>query len=112
MKLWLTFRTYGAARLRAAVARGIELAEAAEAILRRSPEVWEIVTPAQLGIVTFALRGADAAAHAERAKVLSDSGYAAVTSTTLQGRSVLRLCTINPLTTETDLEETIRRLAG
>ena len=29
-----------------------------------------------------------------------------------KGRSVLRLCTINPLTTESDLEETIRRLAG
>jgi aromatic-L-amino-acid decarboxylase len=112
VKLWLTFKTYGAARLRAAVARGIELAEAAEAILRRSPEMWEIVTPAQLGIVTFALRGGDANLHAARARVLSDSGYAAVTSTTLKDRSVLRLCTINPLTTEADLEETIRRLAG
>jgi glutamate/tyrosine decarboxylase-like PLP-dependent enzyme len=112
VKLWLTFKTYGAARLRAAVARGIKLAEAAEAILRRSPEMWEIVTPAQLGIVTFALRGADANQHAARARALSDSGYAAVTSTTLKDRSVLRLCTINPLTTEADLEETIRRLAG
>ncbi|MGD9510016.1 MAG: aspartate aminotransferase family protein, partial [Geminicoccaceae bacterium] len=112
VKLWLTFKTYGAARLRAAVARGIELAEAAEAILRREPEVWEIVTPAQLGIVTFALRGANPGLHAARTKALSDSGYAAVTSTMLKGRSVLRLCTINPLTTETDLEETIRRLAA
>ena len=111
VKLWLTFRTYGATRLRAAVARGIELAEHAEAILRRAPGVWEIVTPAQLGIVTFALRGAGAAEHAARAKTLSDSGYAVVTSTDLKGRSVLRLCTINPLTTEDDLEETIARLA-
>ena len=111
VKLWLTFRTYGAARLRAAVARGIELAETAEAILRRDPDVWEVVTPAQLGIVTFALRGGDARLHAARAKALSDSGYAAVTSTTLKGRSVLRLCTINPNTTEQDLAETIRRLA-
>ncbi|MFO1046828.1 MAG: aminotransferase class V-fold PLP-dependent enzyme [Geminicoccaceae bacterium] len=111
VKLWLSFRTYGAGRMRAAVARGIELAETAETILRRSPGLWEIVTPAQLGIVTFALRGADAALHADRAKALSESGYAAVTSTTLKSRSVLRLCTINPLTTEGDLEETIRRLA-
>jgi hypothetical protein len=34
-----------------------------------------------------------------------------VTSTTLRGRSVLRLCTINPRTTESDIEETIERLA-
>ena len=112
VKLWLSFRTYGAGRMRTAVARGMALAETAEAILRRSPQVWEIVTPAQLGIVTFALRHGDAATHAERAKALSDSGYAVVTSTTLKGRSVLRLCTINPLTTEDDLEETIRRLAA
>ena len=112
VKLWLSFKTYGAGRMRAAVARGMALAEAAEAILRRSPQVWEIVTPAQLGIVTFALRHGDAVTHAERAKALSDSGYAVVTSTTLKGRSVLRLCTINPLTTEDDLEETIRRLAA
>lgn len=112
LKLWLTFRVYGAERLRTAVARGIELAERAEALLRRDPHIWEIVTPAQLGIVTFALRGGDAALHAARAKALADSGYAAVTSTTLQGRGVLRLCTINPTTTEADLAETIRRLAG
>ena len=111
LKLWLTFRVYGVDRLRAAVARGIELAEHAEALLRRDPHTWEVVTAAQLGIVTFALRGGDAALHATRAKALADSGYAAVTSTLLQGRSVLRLCTINPTTTEGDLEETIRRLA-
>ena len=111
LKLWLTFRVYGAERLRTAVARGIELAEHAEGLLRGDPLTWEIVTPAQLGIVTFALRAGDRAQHAARAKALADSGYAALTSTTLKGRSVLRLCTINPTTTEADLAETIRRLA-
>ena len=42
---------------------------------------------------------------------LAASGYAAVTATTISGRSVLRLCTINPRTTHEDLRETLERLA-
>ena len=110
MKLWLTFRIHGAAQVRDAVARGIDLAEAAEAMLHADPR-WEVVTPAQLGIVTFALKGSDAADHVARAAALAASGHAAVTSTTLRGRSVLRLCTINPTTTEADLRTTLAALA-
>jgi len=49
---------------------------------------------------------------AAAAKAVSDSGFACVTSTSLQGQSALRLCTINPLTTEADIAETLRRLAA
>ena len=109
IKVWLTFRTYGARRMREAIERGIGLAEHAERVLR-ADDRWEIVTPAQLGIVTFAPRGraGDAAVVAAR---MTESGFAALTSTTLHGRSVLRLCTINPRTTESDIEATIGRLA-
>ncbi|MFP4240250.1 MAG: pyridoxal phosphate-dependent decarboxylase family protein [Rhodosalinus sp.] len=112
LKLWMSLRTYGAERFRTAVRRGIELAECAEQVLRESPATWEVVTPAQLGILCFALRGADAAAHERAARRVSESGYACVTTTALGGRSVLRLCTINPLTTEADLRGTLERLAA
>jgi aromatic-L-amino-acid/L-tryptophan decarboxylase len=111
LKLWLTFRTYGAARMRAAIARGIGLAEHAERVLQ-ADDRWDVVTPAQLGVVTFALRGAAPGEHARRAAALTANGYAAVTSTTLHDRSVLRLCTINPRTTEDEIRETLDRLAG
>jgi aromatic-L-amino-acid decarboxylase len=111
LKLWLTFRTYGAARLREAVQRGVELAEHAQRLVVEDPR-WELVTPAQLGIVTFARAGAADPAHGRRAAALAEEGYAAVTSTTLGGRSVLRLCTINPLTTESEIAETLERLAA
>ncbi|WP_113701834.1 pyridoxal phosphate-dependent decarboxylase family protein [Nonomuraea lactucae] len=111
LKLWLTFRIHGSDRIRAAITRCIELAEFAEEVLRGSDD-WEIVTPAQVGIVTFALRGADEETQAARAAALVASGYAAVTPTTLRGRSVLRLCTINPTTTEDDIVGTLDRLAG
>jgi aromatic-L-amino-acid decarboxylase len=38
------------------------------------------------------------------------SGFAMVSSTELRGRSVLRMCTINPRTTADDVRETLRRL--
>ncbi len=111
LKLWLTFRTHGLTAISAAIARGIELAERAEELLRADAR-YEVVTPAQLGIVTFALRGADHEHHTTRAAAVAADGYAAVTTTKLHDRSVLRLCTINPLTTEDDLAGTIARLAG
>ncbi len=109
IKLWLTFRTYGSERLAHAVERGLQNAERAQAILEKDGG-WEVVTPAQLGIVTFARRGATDEHHVAAAAEVTDSGYAAVSTTTLNGRAVLRLCTINPRTTDDDLQETIARL--
>lgn len=116
MKLWMTFKTYGAARIREAIQSGIDQARTAEEILRSKPDVWEVVTPAQIGIITFALKDptgklATAEVHEQRAAALAKSGFAVVTSTKLKGQSVLRLCTLNPLTTKSDLEQTIDALA-
>jgi aromatic-L-amino-acid decarboxylase len=110
MKVWLTFRVYGLARIRAGIERGIELAEHAEGVLAGDRR-WRVVTPAQLGIVTFARTDAVHEDHAAAAARVTLEGSAAVTSTTLRGQSVLRLCTINPRTTESDIEATIERLA-
>jgi aromatic-L-amino-acid/L-tryptophan decarboxylase len=70
------------------------------------------VTPAQLGIVTFTRPGWSAADHAARVAALTEDGFAAVTSTALRGRPALRLCTINPRTTEADIAATLARLSG
>lgn len=109
VKLWLTFTVYGLDQIRAAISTCLDLARYAETRLRES-EHWELVTPAQCGVVTFALRGADAAEHQARAAALALDGRAAVTTTTLRGRSVLRLCLINPLTTHEDIDSTLRDL--
>jgi glutamate/tyrosine decarboxylase-like PLP-dependent enzyme len=111
LKLWMSLRTYGADAFVAAVQCGMDLAEEAERQLRAAPDTWEIITPAQLGIVCFALRGADAAEQSRRADRLSQSGFATVSTTTLQGQSALRLCTINPLTTHEDISWTLASLA-
>ncbi|MEW5250517.1 pyridoxal phosphate-dependent decarboxylase family protein [Microbulbifer sp. 2201CG32-9] len=110
VKLWMSLRTYGVGRFRAAIDHGIKLAEFAETHLRSRPATWEVVTPAQIGVVCFSLKNTNPRQHAARAKALSETGYACVSSTSLKGRSVLRLCTINPLTTEDDIVGTIDRL--
>jgi glutamate/tyrosine decarboxylase-like PLP-dependent enzyme len=110
IKLWLTYRAYGAAVLAQAVERGVALAEYAQEAIEADPR-WRLATPAQLGIVTFDRLGASPAQLERSAARVTESGYAAVATTTLHGRTVLRLCTINPATTPDDLDGTLNRLA-
>jgi glutamate/tyrosine decarboxylase-like PLP-dependent enzyme len=111
IKLWLAMRIHGVGAMRAAIARAIDTAEFAERCLRERPDLWEVVTPARIGIVCFALKGAPAEEHARRAQALADSGYACLSTTVLRGRTVFRLCIINNLTTEADIRGTLERLA-
>ncbi len=104
-KLWLTLRTYGLDAIEDAVERGIALAELSEALAVGAG--FEITSAASLGVVTFAVPGLDDDGHAQVAADVTDGGYAAITSTVLRGRRVLRLCTINPRTTDADLRGTI-----
>ena len=108
LKLWLSIRTFGLAAFRDAIDHGIALAEHAEAVLRERPG-WEVVTPAQLAIVCFRRDGDDELQTRLSAAMVAD-GFAAPSTTEVDGRVVLRLCTINPRTTFNDIEETIWRL--
>lgn len=109
IKLWLTLKAHGTRAVADAIARSITLAEDVQALLQSDPR-WEVVTPAQLGVITFAEVGLSGPEHVERAALLTASGFAAVSSTELDGRTVYRLCLINPLTTLGDVRETLRRL--
>lgn len=111
LKLWLTLRAYGLPTIQQAIDRGIALAEYAERVITQHPEL-EVVTPAQLGIITFRAIDADASAHRRSVAHLNASGFAAGSTTILRGETVFRLCIINPRTTQEDLEETINRLAS
>jgi glutamate/tyrosine decarboxylase-like PLP-dependent enzyme len=115
LKLWLSLQVFGQAAFREAIEGGIALGEAAEEAIRNDPR-WELVTPAQLAVVTFAPRssGEVAASDAmvQRAvEGLMADGYAAVTSTQVRGRSVLRLCLIHPDARLEEVKETLNRLA-
>ena len=109
LKLWLSLRTFGLDAFKDAIARGIVLAEHAEALLRERGG-WEIVSPATLAIVCFRRQGADDEATDRMVRAVVAEGFATPSTTVLDGRVVARLCTINPRTTEADLLATIERL--
>ncbi len=117
LKLWLTLQTLGTDAMGHVIDHGCSLAELAEQLIRRQPD-WEIVSPAQLGIVNFRYAphgvpesGWDALNQAI-AREVTESGFAQVFTTELRGKKVLRMCTIHPETTGQDIRDTVARLTG
>jgi glutamate/tyrosine decarboxylase-like PLP-dependent enzyme len=115
LKLWMTIEIFGADAIASAIEHGFTLAECAEAELRKRPG-WEIVTPAQMAVVTFryAPPGVPEAQlrdwNRRIGHTISESGFAVVLSTELRGKTVLRMCPINPRTVEMDIRATVAEL--
>jgi glutamate/tyrosine decarboxylase-like PLP-dependent enzyme len=115
LKLWLSIKTFGAAAFREAINRGFEMAEFAESLLRQS-DCWRIISPATFGIVTFRFVAENLTEseineiHRRMVEMMSEDGFAFANSTSIRGQTVMRLCTINPRTTEDDVRATIRQL--
>jgi glutamate/tyrosine decarboxylase-like PLP-dependent enzyme len=111
----MTFQVFGTEDISRAIQRGFELAEFAESEIH-SLEGWRVFTPAQMGIVTFrcepegcSAQQADALNH-DLVEAMIEDGFAMLSSTRLRGRTVLRLCPINPRTSETDIRATLEKL--
>ncbi|HEX9000190.1 MAG TPA: pyridoxal-dependent decarboxylase, partial [Blastocatellia bacterium] len=118
LKLWLSLKTFGAAAFRRAIEHGFELAEFAEGILRQSNRsgCWQIVSPATMGIITFRFVPPNATEseineiHRRMVEAMVEDGFVFANSTALRGQTVMRLCTINPRTTQADIQATIQKL--
>lgn len=101
MKLWFTLQVMGEQALGDAIDHGFALAEALEAQLRSAPD-WQVVSPAQLGIVTFryAPAGLDAAGldalNSSIARRMVEDNLGAPLTTRLDGAVVMRACAISP----------------
>ncbi len=115
LKIWMSVRTFGLDAFRQAVEHGIALVEYAEQLVSASP-CWEVVTPAQLAVLTFRprlpeLRPDTVAGITRRvaAATLRD-GHTLVTTTELADTPVLRLCTTHPEATHEDIETTLALL--
>ena len=108
LKVWLSLQTFGVAAFRRAITRGFELAENAERELR-ARKGWEILSPAQMATVCFRF-GKNDEVQTKLVDVTMNDGYTLLTSTELRGAVALRLCTINPRTTEQDIIGTVDRL--
>ena len=112
LKLWMSIKTFGLAAIRDAIDKCLDLADYAERRIRESAGV-ELVSPAQLGVVAFRFVDPGRAGseldqlNLELIQALMTDGYAFLSSTRLGGRTVLRFCTINPRTTEEDIDQTL-----
>lgn len=115
LKLWLSLQIFGADAFAAAIEHGFEMARLAEAELRAMPD-WHMVTSAQMAILSFRYQRSDMSeteadiVNRKVGRTITESGFAVVLSTELRGRTVLRMCPINPRTTATDIRETLREL--
>ena len=116
LKLWLTLQTMGTEELGRVVEHGCELAELAAGIIRKEPE-WELLSGPWLGIVNFRYRADGSLTEAELDETnqeisveMTGSGFAQVFTTELTGKKVLRMCIVNPETTEEDVRRTIGKM--
>ncbi|HMB89726.1 MAG TPA: aminotransferase class I/II-fold pyridoxal phosphate-dependent enzyme, partial [Rhodothermales bacterium] len=115
LKLWLSFKIFGVAAFREAVAHGFRLAEVAEQTLTKMPD-WVLTSPAQMSIVSFRYAPAEQSAAAQDAlnveivERMSADGFAMLSTTVLRDQTVIRLCPINPRTTEDEVHTTLHRL--
>ena len=117
LKVWVTMQTFGLAAFRAAIQRNLELAEFAEALIRRHAGL-TLMAPATLGIVCFRREwpGCDEAETERRGLALADdlerSGMALVSATRLAGRHAIRLCILNPTSSEEHVRLVVEHFAG
>ncbi len=114
-KLWMSVKAFGLDGFRRAVEVGLGNARFAESQLRSS-DSWEVLTPANLGIVTFRYRPQNLSdtdlnrLNLSITRLCLARGFSMVMTTELRNKTALRLCTINPRTTKEDISETIRHL--
>ena len=114
LKVWMSVQTFGMAKFRRAVEKGMELAARAEAYVRASP-VLEARNVATLGIICFRVNPAgddldEAALEKVNRTVLARMFWddpAFMSSTMLHGAFALRMCIINHTTTWDDVRETL-----
>lgn len=104
LKTWFTLKVHGADALGAAITRSCDLARYLEDRVRAEPSL-ELIATAQLNIVCFRVRAADAdRLNTEIVIQLQTSGIAAPSVTTVDGKVVIRAALFNHRTRQTDVD--------
>ncbi|KAM5380080.1 hypothetical protein ACJZ2D_003727 [Fusarium nematophilum] len=101
MKLWFTLRVLGVDRVGKMLDHGFDLAERAEQELRKLPD-WKIMSPANLGVVTFRyapkgkIEDELEALNTAVSKGLISNNTAGILTTKVRGKVALRICSLSP----------------
>ena len=118
LKIWMSVRTFGMARFRAAIQQGLDLARRAAAHIAECP-LLELMTPVTLGIVCFRVNPAGVACDEEALEKINRQvlvhvfwgELAFISSTSLKGVFSLRMCILNHTTTWDDVRRTLETVA-
>ncbi|MFJ8165545.1 pyridoxal phosphate-dependent decarboxylase family protein [Streptomyces sp. NPDC096136] len=120
LRLWLSLKVFGAEAFRAAVERGLTMADDIAGYIASRPCL-EVVTGPSLAVVTFRgllpasgpfPRPEDADAKVDEVcRDLRSEGRAMVVGVTVAGRRVFRLCMINPRVQRDGLRAVVDRIA-
>jgi glutamate/tyrosine decarboxylase-like PLP-dependent enzyme len=102
LKTWFTLKTFGTDRLGAVIARSCALAKYLESRVLAEPRL-ELLAPVNLNIVCFRYRASDEI-NREIVADIQESGIAAPSSTTLDGRFAIRAAIVNHRTDEKDID--------
>jgi len=108
LKLWMSMQTFGVPEFRRAVSAGLDRSERFAAWVNADAE-WESVTGPPLAVLTFRHVGTPQMTaddvdrlNAEIAHQVWHEHGIGIATTVVDGRTVLRVCTINPRATEGD----------
>ncbi|MGH3398471.1 MAG: pyridoxal phosphate-dependent decarboxylase family protein [Streptosporangiaceae bacterium] len=118
LRVWATLASTGRAGYRRLIDHDLDLAERLAAGVREHPDLE--LTATGLSVVCFRYRtaAADIAVDAgdreqtEIARRLQLGGESFLTTTEVDGRTVLRACFVNPLTTAADVDTLIKLVTG
>jgi aromatic-L-amino-acid decarboxylase len=113
LKLWFVLRSFGRQGIAEVLRRHIRSAQEIATEIARHPD-FEIAAPVLFSLVCFRYRGSDDD-NRRLLELVNASGEALLSSTTLQGRFVLRMAIGNLATTPTDVQRVwalIQRLSS
>jgi aromatic-L-amino-acid decarboxylase len=117
LRLWLTFKLFGATRYRAALAEKRALALEAADALRQVPGI-VLDAPPQLSLLAFHLAAptlptlaAQNAATKALCERVTARGDVMITSCTVDGRVLARICVLSFRTRRRDIEIAVRQIA-
>jgi aromatic-L-amino-acid decarboxylase len=104
LKTWFTLKAYGTEKLGAMIDRTCRLARYLEMKIASEPRL-ELIASAQLNIVCFRYRATDAnRVNSEIVADIQESGVAAPSTTTLDGKLAIRAAIVNHRTDTQDID--------
>ena len=114
LKMYAFLRIKGLEEVARMIQVGIDYAEEIEQLLLNDAH-WEIVSAPSLGIIAFRVKvsedeGQNDLLNKQLSDHLSQSGFAMITTTQLNGQVALRMCPIHPQLTREDLIQTLEKM--